>query len=85
MIALCKLIRINDPTLTMIKLQNNRRDISTNVCQQICEALEQNDWIIKFEFEFRHYAERDRRDKVIKRNAEKARLARLELKKASNC
>ena len=82
MIALCSLIRMNQSMLTTIKLQNNRKDISTLICQQICEALEQNEYIIKFEFEFRHYQWRDYRDKVVKRNAEKARLSRLELQKA---
>merc|ERR1712130_556478 len=28
MLALCKLIRVNHPSLTMIKLQNNRKDVS---------------------------------------------------------
>jgi len=81
MMALCRLIRLNHDTLTQIKLQNNRRDISTLICQQICEALDANHYVIRFEFAFRHYQWRDYRDKVIKRNAEKGRLKRLEMKK----
>ena len=81
MIELCKLIKMNNKCLTTIKLQNNRRDISTLICQQICESLQENEYIIKFEFQFRHYQWRDYRDKVVKRNAEKARLMRLELQK----
>ena len=41
MIELCKLIRMNNKALTTIKLQNNRRDISTLICQQMCESLEE--------------------------------------------
>eukprot|EP01083_Nonionella_stella_P159332 519661_1 len=81
MLSLSKLIRMNHGALNTVKLQNNRRDISTLVCQQICEALQQNEYIIKFEFQFRHYQWRDFRDKVVKRNAEKARIQRLEMKK----
>merc|ERR1712218_354425 len=81
MINLCKLIRINNNTLKTIKLQNNRRDISTLICQQICESLEENEYITKFEFEFRHYQWRDYRDKMIKRNFEKSRKMRLEMEK----
>lgn len=81
MMALCRLIRLNHGTLTQIKLQNNRRDISTLICQQVCEALDGNDYIVRFEFAFRHYQWRDHRDKSMKRNAERGRLKRLEMKK----
>eukprot|EP01084_Bolivina_argentea_P042588 78532_1 len=82
MVSLIELVEMNHGVLSTIKLQNNRKDISTAVCQQMCESLEQNEFIIKFEFLFRHYQWRDFRDRVVKRNAEKARIQRLELQKS---
>ena len=79
--ALCRLIRLNDECLTQIKLQNNRRDISTLICQELCSAMDSNHFIVRFEFAFRHYQWRDYRDRVMKRNAKAAHRKRLEMRK----
>eukprot|EP01083_Nonionella_stella_P026682 73527_1 len=81
MMSLCGLIRRNYDVLHTIKLQNNRDDISTTVCEEMCKSLEQNEYIVKFEFEFRHYEWRDYRDRVIKRNTEKLRIMKLEIQR----
>merc|ERR1711971_1492449 len=80
--SLCGLIRTNHRMLTQIKIQNNRKDISTAVCQQICEALQQNEWIKVFEFAFRHHQHRDQCRKALWRNNEASRKrARAQRKK----
>ncbi len=79
--SLCALIRRNDRSLTHIKLQNNRKDISTAVCEQLCDALQQNEFIKVFEFAFRHHQYRDKCKKVLWRNNEKDRKRRAMLRK----
>eukprot|EP01083_Nonionella_stella_P094704 265791_1 len=77
MLCLCELMKANNEYLKVIKLQNNRKDISTSVCQEICTALEINDFVVKFEFEFRHYGEKDRSYRALKKNIEKVRIQRV--------
>merc|ERR1712110_1059490 len=64
MLSLCRLIESNNKSLTHIKLQNNKKDISTEVCQKMCEALAMNNYIKVFEFVFRHFQYKDMAKKV---------------------
>ena len=51
--AMCALIRCNVPSLTTIKLWNYKKDVTTSCCNRMIEALESNDKITKFVFEWR--------------------------------
>ncbi|ETO27665.1 hypothetical protein RFI_09467 [Reticulomyxa filosa] len=82
-LQLCELVK-HFEKLKVVKLQNNRKDISTKVCATLCDALEANHNIVKFEFRFRHFQERDRLDKVLWRNQERLRTLRLERKRSEN-
>merc|ERR1712154_723785 len=81
MLSLCKLIQKNGKYLTHIKLQNNRKDISTPVCEEMCNALQVNQYIKVFEFEFRHYQYKDKCKKILRRNNETARRLRAKKEK----
>ena len=80
MLSLCKLIEANNKCLTHIKLQNNKKDISTQVCEKMCEALANNNFIKVFEFAFRHFQFKDKCKKVLWRNNEAARKAKVKKK-----
>ena len=75
--GLCKLIELNLDCLIVIKLYNNKKDVSTAVCNQMLESLEKNDKIIKFTFEFRLQQQKDKLAKILKRNQEIRRRSRI--------
>ena len=75
--GLCKLIELNLDCLIVIKLYNNKKDVSTSVCNKMIDSLEKNDKIIKFTFEFRLQQQKDKLAKILKRNQESRRRARL--------
>merc|ERR1712060_122156 len=78
--ALCQLIECNLECLSIIKLYNNKTSISTAVCNQMLESLEKNDKIIKFTFEFRFQQQKDKLAKILRRNQELRRKARVKAK-----
>ena len=75
--GLCKLIELNLDCLTVIKLYNNKKDVSTSTCNQMIESLDKNDKIIKFTFEFRLQQQKDKLAKILKRNQEIRRRSRI--------
>ena len=75
--ALCDLIRCNVESLTTIKLWNNKKDVTTPCCLRMIEALENNDKITKFVFEWRLRQYTDRVEKVLRRNQDLRRKAKL--------
>jgi len=77
MSALCELIELNLENLSVIKLYDNKKDVSTPVCNRLIEALEKNEKIIKFVFSFRLQQQRDKLDKLLRRNRELRRKSRL--------
>ena len=74
---LCKLIELNLDCLIVIKLYNNKKDISTSCCNQLIDSLEKNDKIIKFTFEFRLQQQRDRVDRLLKKNQKLRRTSKF--------
>merc|ERR1712087_155100 len=78
--ALCELLSKNYKHLTHVKLQNHRKDISTSVVEKMAAALQGNDFVTTFEFEFRHHQEKDRCKKVLWRNSEAARKRKRAMK-----
>ena len=78
--ALCKLIECNLESLRVIKLYNNKTDVSTAVCNQMIESLDKNDKITKFTFEFRLRHQKDKLEKILRRNQELWRKSRLKKK-----
>merc|ERR1712087_286786 len=77
--ALCGLIRCNVPSLITIKLWNNKKDVTTNCCNRMVDALESNDKIIKFVFDWRIRHHKDRAEKVLRRNQDLRRNARVKI------
>ncbi|ETO10337.1 hypothetical protein RFI_27041, partial [Reticulomyxa filosa] len=67
--------------ITAIKLQCNKCNIHTNVCEELLKALEMNHCILKFEFEFRHIQHRDKLQKILWRNWALLRQQRMLHKK----
>ena len=78
--ALCELIECNLECLRVIKLYNNKRDVSTAVCNQMIDSLDKNDKITKFTFEFRLRHQKDKLEKILRRNQELWRKSRLKKK-----
>ena len=73
---LCNLIELNLDCLQVIKLYNNKKDVSTTMCNLLIEALDKNEKIIKFTFEFRLQHQKDKLAKILKRNQEIRRKSR---------
>merc|ERR1712228_371965 len=78
--ALCQLIECNLECLKIIKLYNNKKDVSTAVCNQMIDSLDKNEFIIKFTFQFRLQHQKDKLAKILRRNQELRRKARLKKK-----
>ena len=71
--SLCKLIissnnNINISNIKVIKLQCNKIDIHTKVCNELILSLQTNYNILKFSFDFRHIHDKDRLQKILWRN-----------------
>jgi len=84
--ALIHLMDTQKETLTTLSMQNLPiwQNISTELLRQFVEAIERSTALVKLGFdltEFRHQEYKDRVSKALKRNCEKARLARLEKKR----
>eukprot|EP01083_Nonionella_stella_P147099 463622_1 len=77
MMSLCRLIECNVECLTVIKLYNNKKDVSTNVCNRMLGAMAKNDKIIKFTFEWRLQQQKDKLQKLLRKNQELKRKSRL--------
>lgn len=70
-----------DNNIKVFKLAANRADISTSVLNKLVDSIEKNEKIVKFIFGgWRLQQHKDRVEKAIRRNSEKARKERLKLK-----
>ena len=66
-----------DDRIEVIKLWNNKKTISTAVCNELLDALQSNRAVTKFVFDgFRFQHQRDRLDRYLRRNQEIARRQR---------
>merc|ERR1719361_1862631 len=65
--SLCELIECNLECLRIIKLYNNKKDVSTVVCNQMIDSLDKNEFIIKFTFQFRLQHQKDKLAKILRR------------------
>eukprot|EP01083_Nonionella_stella_P310368 1102414_1 len=77
MMSLCRLIECNVECLTVIKLYNNKKDVSTNVCNRMLGAMAKNDKIIKFTFEWRLQQQKDKLQKLLRKNQELKREIKI--------
>ncbi|ETO33704.1 hypothetical protein RFI_03397 [Reticulomyxa filosa] len=57
-----------DKKIRVLKLFGNKKDISTNACNELCTALEENTTLTKLVFEFRLQQHRDKCEKLLRRN-----------------
>mmetsp|Transcript_50681 Transcript_50681/g.84280 ORF Transcript_50681/g.84280 Transcript_50681/m.84280 type:complete len:424 (+) Transcript_50681:43-1314(+) len=72
----------SDDKITIIKLYSNKKTISTPVLNELIDAMEKNETILKFVFDgFRFQHQKDKKEKYLRRNAEIARKKRNEEKK----
>ena len=71
-----------DDRIQIVKLFNNKKTISTQVLNELLDALGKNTTITKFVFDgFRFQHQRGRKEKYLRRNAEIARKKRNEERK----
>jgi len=63
----------NPRTLREIKMYNNKDNVSTPVINQLLTAIEKNDRLCKFTFEWRLTQHRDRIEKQLNKNQDKRR------------
>merc|ERR1712032_139974 len=68
--SLCQLIECNLDSLRVIKLYNNKKDVSTPILNKMIDSMDKNDKIIKFTFEWRLQQQKDKIEKILKRNQE---------------
>merc|ERR1712130_616760 len=72
----------DDHRVTVIKLYNNKKTISTAVLNELLEALSVNMTILKFVFDgFRFQHQKDKHEKYMRRNQEIVRKLRNEERK----
>ncbi len=70
----------NPATLEVVKMYNNKAVVGTPVINQLLSAIERNDKIQKFTFEWRFTQHRDRIEKQVKKNQDLKRKLKWDAK-----
>ena len=75
-LALADFVR-NDRKIKVMKLWANKREIATKTTQTMCEAVKENETLMKMVMQCRFKQHRDAIDRYVLRNREKIRRSRL--------